>query len=156
MIKIEVTGNSLAEVSDKLLAIGASLQRTVSNDADNAAREALQAERDAAEAPKRTRKAKPEVAEEAPADPTPAPSAEAAVSTKTVDTDTHAPAAADDAPANKELVFDVDVAPLVLRKVQSAGKPAVSAVLEQFGVERASQLEPARWPELVALLEDLG
>lgn len=129
MIKIEVTGNSIAEVSDKLLAIGASLQRTVSHDADNAAREALQAKRDAAKA------AKAEVAEAAPVDPTPAPKS--------------APSA-----SASELNFDTDVAPIVLQVVKDKGKPVVQEILEQFGVERASTLDPARWPELVAQLKD--
>ena len=146
MIKIEVTGNSIAEVSDKLLAIGASLQRTVSHDADNAAREALQAKRDAA---------KKEVAEEAPVDPTPAPkSAPAAEATESQPT-TEEPATTPAPSASaSELNFDTDVAPIVLQVVKDKGKPAVQAILEQFGVERASQLDPARWPELIAQLKD--
>ena len=146
MIKIEVTGKSIAEVSDKLLAIGASLQRTVSHDADNAAREALQAKRDAA---------KKEVAEAAPVDPTPAPksapAAEAVESPPTTEQPSTTPAPSASA---SELNFDTDVAPIVLQVVKDKGKPAVQAILEQFGVERASQLDPARWPELIAQLKD--
>jgi hypothetical protein len=47
------------------------------------------------------------------------------------------------------------VAPIVLQVVKDKGKPAVQAILEQFGVERASQLDPARWPELVVALKDI-
>lgn len=65
MIKIEVTGNSIPEVADKLLAIGASLRSTASNAADDAARVALQAKRDADKA---------EVAEAAPTPKPKAPS----------------------------------------------------------------------------------
>jgi hypothetical protein len=146
MIKIEVTGNSMAEVSDKLLAIGASLQRTVSHEADNAAREALQAKRKAAKA---------EVAEEAPVDPTPAPksapAAEAIESPPTTEQPSTTPAPSASA---SELNFDTDVAPIVLQVVKDKGKPVVQAILEQFGVERASTLDPSRWPELVAQLKD--
>jgi hypothetical protein len=170
MIKIEVTGNSIAEVSDKLLAIGASLQRTVSHDADNAAREALQAKRDAAKkevaeaAPKVAEEAPVEypmsvyleVAEEAPVDPTPAPksapAAEATESQPTTEEPSTTPAPSASA---SELNFDTDVAPIVLQVVKDKGKPAVQAILEQFGVERASQLDPARWPELVVALKDI-
>ena len=150
MIKIEVTGNSIAEVSDKLLAIGASLQRTVSHDADNAAREALQAKRDAA---------KKEVAEEAPVDPTPAPKSTPAAEEPASSGQTEASAPpteaseASDAPSDT-LNFDTDVAPIVLQVVKDKGKAVVQAILEEFGVERASQLDPARWPELIAQLKD--
>lgn len=143
MIKIEVTGHSLVEVSDKLLAIGASLQRTVSYDGDNAAREALQAQRDAA---------KQEVAEEAPVDPTSTPTAPA------VEEQASSPSSAvpTDAPAapTAELDFDTDIAPLVLQVVKDKGKPVAQEILSQFGVEKASNLDPARWPELVAALQD--
>lgn len=146
MIKIEVTGNSIAEVSDKLLAIGASLQRTVSYDADNAAREALQAKRDAA---------KKEVAEEAPVDPTPAPKSAPAVETSESPQTTEEPSTTP-APAASasELDFDTDIAPLVLQVVKDKGKPVAQEILSQFGVEKASNLDTSRWPELVAALQD--
>jgi hypothetical protein len=135
MIKIEVSGASIAEVSDKLLAIGASLQRTE----------------------------KPEVAEAAPENPTPAPksapSAETSESqpTTTQPSTTPAPTAEPsekEAAVSNELNFDTDVAPIVLQVVKEKGKPVVQEILEQFGVERASLLDPARWPELVAQLKD--
>lgn len=162
MIKIEVTGNSIAEVSDKLLAIGASLQRTVSYDADNAAREALQAKRDAVkpedkptvgtEAAKRTRKAKAEEKVEvgnSPSSPEPeAPSDGQSAST---------PAAGEPekAEAPKQLDFDKEVAPLVLKLVQTKGPEAIKKILDQFGVQRASQIDPARFSELVDLITDV-
>jgi hypothetical protein len=145
MIKIEVTGNSIAEVSDKLLAIGASLQRTVSHDADNAAREALQAKRDAA---------KKEVAEAAPVDPTPAPksapAAEAVESPPTTEQPSTTPAPSASA---SELNFDTDVAPIVLQVVKEKGKPVAQEIIGQFGVEKASLMDPALWPELVDQLK---
>jgi len=58
------------------------------------------------------------------------------------------------APAASELSFETDVTPVVLAVVQTKGKPVVEEILSQFGVARASQLDPARWPELVAALQD--
>ena len=92
-----------------------------------------------------------EVAEAASVDPTPAPKsvpvAEATESqpTTTETSSTPAPAALD---------FDTDVAPHVLAVVQKLGKPAAQEILSQFGVEKASLLDPARWPELVTALQD--
>jgi hypothetical protein len=143
MIKIEVTGNSIPEVADKLLAIGASLQgikttmphtwSDIKPDADIIL----------------------EVAEAAPVDPTPAPKTAAVAEvpesqpTTTEPSSTPAPAA-----SASELSFETDVTPVVLAVVQAKGKPAVEEILSQFGVARASQLDPARWPELVAALKD--
>lgn len=123
MITIEVTGNSIAEVADKLLAVGNSLRRTAINDADDAAREALQAKRRA------TPKKLEEVVPEEPKKRAKEPEAE-------------------------ELSFDKDVAPFVLQVVKEKGKPAAQEILSQFGVERASLLEPSHWPELVRLLKE--
>lgn len=154
MIKIEVTGNSIAEVSDKLLAIGASLQRTAV----------------VTEAPVQMRITAAgdmvwEVAEAAPVDPTPAPAVAETVSSPS-DTAVAQPETSDkpetskntavssESSASDTLNFDTDVAPIVLQVVKDKGKPVVQAILEEFGVERASQLDPARWPELIAQLKD--
>ena len=141
MIKIEVTGNSILELADKLLAIGASLQGIKTT------------------VPHTWSDIKPdadiilEVAEAAPVDPTPAaePAATLASSSKQAEapTDTSAPAT-----SVSELSFEKDVTPVVLAVVQTNGKPVVEEILSQFGVARASQLDPARWPELVAALQD--
>ena len=119
MIKIEVTGNSLGELADKLIAIGDSLRLK-----DN---ERL-ADKEWWDARKQAK------AEKAYA-PAPAPVADAPVA---------------DAPA---LSFDKDVAPVVLRAVATKGKPFVEAAMAEFGVERASQMDAARWPELIDRLE---
>lgn len=52
------------------------------------------------------------------------------------------------------LDFDRDVAPVVLGYVRSKGKPWVVDILNQFGVERASELAPEQYGELVAALND--
>ena len=57
------------------------------------------------------------------------------------------------APAAPALSFDKDVAPVVLRAVATKGKPFVEAAMAEFGVERASQMDGARWPELIDRLE---
>jgi hypothetical protein len=51
------------------------------------------------------------------------------------------------------LSFEKDVAPVVLRAVATKGKPFVEGVMTEFGVERASQLDAARWAELIDRLE---
>jgi hypothetical protein len=127
MIKIEVTGNSIPEVADKLLAIGASL---------------------------RTSGTLVEVAKEATVDPTPAPKsapvAEVTDSPPTTEEPSSTPAPAASA---SELDFELDVAPVVLRAVSSKGKPFVQDILSEFGSVRASQLAVDLWPELIARLE---
>ena len=138
MIKIEVTGNSIPEVADKLLAIGASLQGTASTTFQH----------------KYTHQTVtlPEVAEAAPVDPTPAPKsvpvAEAIESQPTTTEPSSTPAA-----SASELDFELDVAPVVLRAVSSKGKPFVQDILSEFGSVRASQLAVDLWPELIARLE---
>jgi cell division septation protein DedD len=160
MIKIEVTGNSIPEVADKLLAIGASLRAStavlpIANGGTGA----------------QTIEEVMGVAEAAPVDPTPisspatatsttqssepAPkSAEPATVTESQPTTTEPSSTPAPAASASELSFETDVTPVVLAVVQTKGKPVVEEILSQFGVARASQLDPARWPELLAALKD--
>jgi hypothetical protein len=135
MIKIEVTGASIAEVADKLLAIGTSLV----------------AKYDA-----------PQVAETKPLRGTTAAKARAADVGNAAKT-AEAPSAplssepdtptAETVPApSKTLDFDKDVAPVVLNAVKVHTKEWVQEVLSQFGVARASQVPDEQLPELVAAL----
>jgi cytoskeletal protein RodZ len=158
MIKIEITGHSTVELADKMLGLAGSLLA-----ADYrriyAARQALEA--------------KAEVAEAAPVDPTlNRPTSDASVTSPDTSSDTPrslAPKSVEPAtvtesqptttepsstPAPAALDFDTDVAPHVLAVVQKLGKPAAQEILSQFGVEKASLLDPARWPELVTALQD--
>jgi hypothetical protein len=57
------------------------------------------------------------------------------------------------APAAPALIFDRDVAPVVLLAVATKGKLFVETVMTAFGVERASQLDASRWPALLERLE---
>jgi len=191
MIKIEVTGNSIPEVADKLLAIGASLRSAAINAADDAAREALQAKRNAADNgsplnsaphpvgnvhvsedadinPAALTVVEVEVAEAAPVDPTPAPKsapvAEVSESqpTTTATFSTPAPAASVSEDEELEVVdlpiatldIEADVRPLILKVVTARGKPVMEELLSRFGVAKASQIEPALLPELVALMQE--
>ena len=155
MIKIEVTGDSIPEVADKLLALGGKL-RYKSNIVEmaNAAAVSMWAERATAEV---------EVAEAAPT-PKPAPAVVETASSPsdtvtappetTAQPKTSTSSDAFAASSVSELSFETDVTPVVLAVVQTKGKPVVEEILSQFGVARASQLDPARWPELVAALKD--
>jgi hypothetical protein len=141
MIKIEVTGNSIPEVADKLLAIGASLRASGTL---------------------------VEVAEVAPVDPTPAPKsapvAEVSESQPTTKeaSSTRAPAASASEDEELEVVdlpiatldIETDVRPLILSVVEKRGKPVMEELLSRFGVAKASQIEPALLPELVALMQE--
>jgi hypothetical protein len=137
MIKIEVTGNSIPEVADKLLAIGASLRAsgTLVEVAEAAPTPKPQAPLTKSSTPAESTSNGPlsdqNALEEAKSsDPTPAP-----------------------APSASELDFELDVAPVVLRAVSSKGKPFVQDILSEFGSVRASQLAVDLWPELIARLE---
>jgi hypothetical protein len=148
MIKIEVTGNSLGEVADKLLSLGGRLRNSAgvwweATDAPHKLAEKLSA------------RLKAEVADEAPVDPPPAPkSVPVAEVSESQPTTTEPSSTAAPAASASELSFETDVTPVVLAVVQAKGKPVVEEILSQFGVARASQLDPARWPELLAALKD--
>jgi hypothetical protein len=140
MIKIEVTGNSIPEVADKLLAIGHSLYSQTVVPIANGGTDA------------QTLEEVMEAAEAAPVDPTPAPKS-VPVAEATDSQPTTKEASSTPAPA-AELNFDIDVAPHVLQVVKEKGKPVAQEILSQFGVEKASLLDPALWPELVQQLKD--
>ena len=123
MIKIEVTGTSLGELADKLLAIGRSLL-----DSDNdriASKAAWEETRAAIEEARRGETVKSETVE----------------------------AAIAELNEGAALSFDRDVAPVVLRAVATKGKPFVEAAMAEFSVERASQLDATRWAALIERLE---
>lgn len=159
MFKIEVQADSIPQLADRLLALGAQLsipaetglQRIVSQvQATVAATET--------EAPKRTRgpnKPKPEPEVEAAQEQTPEPEAQ-----------TESMVAAAEAPAEEvvaevehgvvaaSLDFDKDVAPRVLDLVARKGREAMTRILDQFGAARASEIDTAQWPEFIAQLEE--
>ena len=134
MIKIEVTGNSIPEVADKLLAIGAKLRSIHIVEMANAAVD-IQAEAEVAEIPARItppKKVMPEVVvvhssvEDEPLEVVDLPVAD----TPAIDVET-------------------DIRALILKVVTKRGKPFMEDILSSFGVVKASHLEPALLPKLI-------
>jgi hypothetical protein len=178
MIKIEVTGNSIPEVADKLLAIGASLRGNTTTTPAWPAPKSTIVGQEVAEAALAVVHSVVEVAEAAPVDPTPAPKSALAATVSESQPTTTEPSSTPAAPAEEitpkpaeiventpaapaeeitpaaELNFDTDVAPYVLQVVKEKGKPVAQEILSQFGVEKASLLDPTLWPELVQQLKD--
>lgn len=174
MIKIEVTGNSTAEVADKLLALGTSLKHGASvwwthTDAPEKLRQTLRAELDAEMDP-----IMPEVAEmaaapepSAPAAPVgePAPSTTAGTPTAALAAEAAGTPSAPAEPVAKtentpaapsEPAISADaLKDLVLSVVRTKGRDAMVAVLDTFGAARASDVPQEQVPELVAALEAL-
>jgi hypothetical protein len=144
MIKIEVIGNSIPEVADKLIAIGCSLQQPVMHRITNAtAVDAAQVEEittAAAEIAQTKRSRKPK-AEEVVAEPVveEVEVEEAVVEEAVVE-------------AVSTLDYTKHVMPAVLRAVETQGRERVVALLGSMGVDKASQLPESRWPELMKAL----
>jgi len=159
--KIEISAATLVELGGKLLAMGQQL--TVAHnpvmpevtEADKRLSAAIinAGGNENEAAPARTRKPRTEPAAvqpeppvaEAPAEPGPQAAKE------------QAPAEAEppvaEAPVAVDLDYQRDVVPLVLETVKVAGLPVVKDILGEFGVEKASQIDAALWPELVAILK---
>ena len=137
MIKIEVTGNSIAEVADKLLAIGGSLRATPATQH--------------IDAPFKLNAIMPELIDEIVYVPDvvvgPAPeAAEVPAAPEPV-----APAPEPETPAiNADALKQ-----LVLSVVAKCGRDAMVGVLDTFGVVKASDVPAEQSAELVAALEAL-
>lgn len=146
MYKIEITADTLAELSGKVMTLAAKLHTGTATEAPRYTGPLTgEAEIDPI---------MPEVAEMAAENPTPPATTvkeQGSSSTTTAETSTPAPAAP--SATSEELNFETDVAPYVLRVVKEKGKPAAQEILSQFGVEKASNLDPALWPELVEALK---
>ena len=175
MIELKITSESAAELAQHLGELAGRLFVTpVQHTAETAIMpEVAEAQQQAAETPKRTRRTKEQIAADNAAAEAAAEVAEAAVEQNageqsgdgatdaqpeesTVQTpataalEKAAPPPTESAP----LDFDKDVAPVVLGYVKSKGKPWVVGILAQFGVERASELPADRYGELVNALND--
>lgn len=132
--RIEITADSLTELSGKVLALAAQLQ-TVPRGSD-ALRAAADEVAPVGEKPKRKSKA-----EDKPV--------EAKAEDKPVEVK------AEDAPApeQKAIDFDKDITPKVLKVVEKLGRSGIEGVLGQFGVVKASQVPVDQRGELLAALE---
>lgn len=126
MFEVKITGTSLADLAANVSALAVAL---------GAAPAAAPVE------------AKP--AEAKPAKATPAKAvkaAEAKPAEKPVEPE--APA------APKLLDFNTEVAPKVVAAVESHGKELVASVLVEYGKARASEIDPALWPDFLTSLDD--
>lgn len=165
MIKIEVTGSSIAEVADKLLAIGANLRGSAIVEGARAAVNAMKAmspimpevaEMAAAPEPhtSATSAPTPDTSSSSASKPTEQPLAETA---ETPRTPAEPAAKTESTPAApSEPVISADaLRDLVLSVVRVKGREAMVAVLDTFGAAKASDVPAAQVPELVAALEAL-
>lgn len=147
MYKIEITAETLAELAGKAASLAAKLNTGAGTERATGwspIKEAADIEVEV------------EVAEAAPSpepvnEVTEAPSAPDTLPESGTPTSGTGPTAETASPT--ELDFDTDVAPFVLQVVKEKGKPVAQEILSQFGVEKASSLDPAQWPELVATLK---
>lgn len=157
-IRIEVTGSSLPEVADKLLALAGQFGATRVYEHTEIAAVA----EDKPKAASRKTKAKLEQAPEPVTENADAPgnavqSAEKTTDDTAADTPEATTAGTETsvAPADA-LDFDKDVAPVVIEAVQRTSREAVTGVLGEFGAERASEVAEGLWPELVERLKALS
>lgn len=138
MYKVEVTGHTTAELAGKMMALAIAMN-------GNAAEAPTPVAAPTADPKITTSRKKADKVAEAPQSE---PVAEApAETTESAPAEAPQPEPAAAEPLN----FDRDVAPLVIRAVKERGKPWVADFLQSnFGVERASLVDDARMPELVA------
>lgn len=178
MYKIEITAETLAELTGKVTTLAAKLHTGSATEAPRYVGPLTgEAEPEVTEKPKAKKTAKkvePEVAEEAPVDPT--PSSPPATETNTTQSSEQAPKSAAAAEATESqpttpeqsftaapapsaseptLDFEKDVAPVVIEAVARVGREGVSSTLAEFGAERASEVDPSQYGELVKALEAL-
>lgn len=146
--RIEIKAETLAELAGKAYAFAVGVQSTITS-VNHVSREES-ASFSVPLSNMTVTHSEPEVAEAAPA---PLPSSGPTEAPQPIEEKASA-SSPTEVSASTELNFDTDVAPIVLQVVKDKGKPVVQEILEQFGVERASTLDPARWPELVAQLKD--
>jgi hypothetical protein len=145
MYKIEITAETLAELSGKVLSLASKLMTGTAAEGWSTPKVAV---------------VEQEVAKAAPVDPTPAPKsalvAEVSDSQPTTTEPSSTPADAEemevvDLPVST-LDFNRDIRTLALDLVSKRGKPALEKILAHFGVKRASQVEKAQMPELLAMI----
>ena len=156
--KIEITADTITELTGKLLALAAATQP-----GDPVMPEVKEAAK-----PKRTRgSAATEAAAKDTEDKANRPEAEVGhgePATSSVDAGNSAEQSSEATPSDEPttsseaapeaLDFDKDVAPVVLEAVKQRGKDWVSEILSQFGVARASQVPDEQMGELVSTLKE--
>jgi len=143
--KMTVEASTIEELSGRLLALGAALAA-----GGDPVMPEIRVQGTTAPATTRTRKKKD--AEQAP---TEQPTGEGNEAAPTADAASETAAEASP-PAAEAAKLDVvkDIQPLVMALNKNKGRDAVVAVLQKFGVERVTQLDAARLPELKTALEE--
>lgn len=166
--KIEITADTITELTGKLLALAAATQPgdPVMPEVKEATkpkrtRGSTAAEAAAKETEDKRNTGEPATSSTEPGNQTTGPASE----TSTPTSDTSAPSSeatpseeatttSEAAPEAAALDFDKDVAPVVLEAVKQRGKDWVSEILSQFGVARASQVPDEQMGELVSTLKE--
>lgn len=163
MFRIEVQADSIPQLADQLLALGTRLSGfpAVSNQTSGTVTVAA-ADPEPAKRPRSPNKPKAEADTEAEAAVLKAQLAEQVESMAEA-----APTPAAEEPEEVEAVaepeggvvaadldFDKDIAPQVLDLVARKGRDAMVKVLDEFGAARASEVDTAQWPELLAKLAE--
>jgi hypothetical protein len=152
MYKIEITADTLAELSGKVLSLASKLMTGTATEAGQGV---------AKVAP--TPKPAPAAVETAssPSDTVIAsPDTTAQPETSTSNDVSAASSASEDEELEvvdlpiDTLDFETDVRPMVLKVVEKCGKPVMEEILSRFGVAKASMIEPALLPELVSLCQE--
>jgi hypothetical protein len=145
MYKIEITAETLAELAGKAMSLAAKLNTGTATEAPTRLRitAACDLVREVAEAKTPNAETQAAIEEVEKGETVKSETVEAAIA------ELNEPEA-----LASELNFDTDIAPLVLQVVKDKGKPVAQEILSQFGVEKASNLDTSRWPELVAALQD--
>lgn len=146
--RIEIKAETLAELAGKAYAFAVGVQSTIAS-VNHVSREES-ASFSVPLSNMTVTHIEPEVAEEAPA-PLPSSGQTEALQPTEEKVSASSPTEASGAPS--ELNFDTDVAPIVLQVVKEKGKPVAQEIIGQFGVEKASLMDPALWPELVDQLK---
>lgn len=139
--RIEVTADTVSELIGRVLALAAEFQTAAPVKGITTATSLPVAPKPkAAPAPEPEpgiEEVEAEVVEE-PAAPAPQPEPEPA------------PALA----ASSEIDFTAEITPRIVKVVADCGRERMAEILGQFGVAKASHLDPERLPELIAALDD--
>lgn len=151
MYKIEITAETLAELTGKVTTLAAKLN--TGSATERTVEQAQPVEAEKPKAKKAAKKVEPEVVEPEPPQivdlGNEASSSEEEVSSGP--SETTPPVSA----SEPTLDFEKDVAPVVIEAVARVGREGVSSTLAEFGAERASEVDPSQYGELVKALEAL-
>ncbi len=138
--KVEVTADSLTELGGKLLALAAQFQTVSAEDTrvPPSPRKKAAPKQEVISEPKH----EPEVVGDQPDEP------------KAEEPKAEEPKAEEPKAEEPQIDFNLEVTPLVLRATKELGRERMLAIYEQFGIARASELDPKLLPELIGIIKD--